>query len=45
MLIRCYNCDREFYANVKGQHCPECDKAFYKADGSFEARRKRRIMS
>src|SRR5690242_19022378 len=31
----CPNCQREFYAFTDGEYCPECWKAWGKADGSF----------
>jgi hypothetical protein len=35
-MANCPNCKREFYAQVKGEYCPECWKAWCRNDGTFE---------
>ena len=39
-LSNCPNCRREFESHVRDQYCPECWKAWSKADGSFDKRTK-----
>lgn len=39
-LSNCPNCRREFESHVRDQYCPECWRAWSKADGSFDRRTK-----